>query len=459
MKNFSIAWAKGSTNLKISNVIDHAKSDVHIASMAHFRDETTRAAGESPLMTSTIGRSLVTLDSTTRVRMNHKFDVCFVMAKEGIAFAKYPSILALESRHGVNFGAAYSTPESAKSFTGYIAESQRQAFLNTVSGPSSYGRFYSFLMDGSMDAGNLEDELVVLLFYCKDDSAQVITSRTLYLSVLIPQSSNADGLLVCLGDALTIMGIDNILDEKSVVNVERKPVLVGGGTDGASVNIARHNGLKGQIQNAIPWFYWCWCYAHRLELACKDGFCSPLFVSIQEMLLRLYYIYEKSSKKSRELADIVQDLREVYEFPKGGDLPIRCHRTRWIAFKRKALQRILDRYGAYIAHLTTLAQDHSLKSADQARLTGYLRNWKKARFLIGSAMYIDAMKPVFYLSLTLQKEDADIVLSIENTLKSMKAIKSLQSKDPREWPFAELLKSRIKVVDGSKEYQGTSFSL
>lgn len=176
------------------------------------------------------------------------------------------------------------------------------------------------------------------------------------------------------------------------------------------------------------------------------------------MLLRLYYIYEKSSKKSREIADIVQDLREVYEFPKSGDLPIRCHGTRWIAFKRKALQRILDRYGAYIAHLTTLAQDHSLKSVDRARLTGYLRNWKKARFLIGSAMYIDAMKPVFHLSLTLQKKDADIVLSIENTLKSMKAIKSLQSKDPREWPSVELLKSRMKVVDGGKEYQGTSFT-
>ena len=68
------------------------------------------------------------------------------------------------------------------------------------------------------------------------------------------------------------------------------------------------------------------------------------------------------------------------------------------------------------------------------------------------------MKPVFYLSLTLQKEDADIILSIENTLKSIKAIKSLQSKDPREWPSVELLKSRIKVVDGIKEYQGTSFT-
>ena len=51
-----------------------------------------------------------------------------------------------------------------------------------------------------------------------------------------------------------------------------------------------------------------WCYAHRLELACKDTFSSP----IQEMLLRLYYLYEESPKESRELDSIVDNLKEVF---------------------------------------------------------------------------------------------------------------------------------------------------
>ena len=35
-----------------------------------------------------------------------------------------------------------------------------------------------------------------------------------------------------------------------------------------------------------------------LELACKDAFSSPLFVCVEEMLLRLYYLYEKSPKSA-----------------------------------------------------------------------------------------------------------------------------------------------------------------
>ena len=77
--------------------------------------------------------------------------------------------------------------------------------------------------------------------------------------------------------------------------------MVGAGTDGASVNVGSVNGLKGKMQGALPWLLWTWCYSHCLELACKNTFSSPLNSMIQEMLLRLFYIYEKSPKKSREL--------------------------------------------------------------------------------------------------------------------------------------------------------------
>ena len=40
------------------------------------------------------------------------------------------------------------------------------------------------------------------------------------------------------------------------------------------------------------------------------------------MLLKLYCVHAKSPKKSHELTNIVSDLQEVFEFPKGGDLPV-----------------------------------------------------------------------------------------------------------------------------------------
>lgn len=170
----------------------------------------------------------------------------------------------------------------------------------------------------------------------------------------------------------------DVLQRESVLSASDLPVLVGCGTDGAAVNVSDQNGIRGKLQAALPWLYWSWCYAHRLELACKDAFSSSLFQAIDEMLLQLYYLYEKSPKKCRELSDLVNDHGSV----RGGDFPVRAHGSRWITYKRKALQRVVDRYGAYLNHLTALTEDASIKSADRQRLKGYLLKWREAKMII-----------------------------------------------------------------------------
>ena len=270
----------------------------------------------------------------------------------------------LEERHGVDLGFAYKTDVSAKTFTHYIAESQRQSFYDCL----TESHFYSFLMDGSTDSGNVEDELVLVQYCAQDDATQEVRSCIRFLSVEVPTKADATGLIKCAENALRKLGVDNILDRSSVLGVQNMPILIGGGTDGASVNIAEHNGMKGKMQRELPWLYWTWCYAHRLELACKDAFTSALFKDIAEVLLRLYYLYAKSPKKSRELANIVEDLKEIWELSDGGDLPVRSEGSRWINHKRKALQRLVDRYGCFLNHLATLSVDQSINSTDRASL-------------------------------------------------------------------------------------------
>ena len=90
------------------------------------------------------------MDKSLQERMGRKFDICYVLAKENLSFRKYPAIHELESRHGVDLGQAYVTKDSAKSFTHYIAEVQRTAFIQHLSST----HFFSFLMDGTTDAGN-----------------------------------------------------------------------------------------------------------------------------------------------------------------------------------------------------------------------------------------------------------------------------------------------------------------
>ena len=50
-----------------------------------------------------------------------------------------------------------------------------------------------------------------------------------------------------------------------------------------------------------------WCLAHRLKLSIKDALSNTTFDLVNEMLLRLYYVYEKSPKKCKELETIISD--------------------------------------------------------------------------------------------------------------------------------------------------------
>jgi len=42
----------------------------------------------------------------------------------------------------------------------------------------------------------------------------------------------------------------------------------------------------------------------------------------------------------------------------------RSQGSRWISHKRKALQKVVDQYGAYVAHLISLSKDTTIKSED-----------------------------------------------------------------------------------------------
>ena len=66
--------------------------------------------------------------------------------------------------------------------------------------------------------------------------------------------------------------------------------LIGFGCDGTNVNMGER-ALKCLLQGHKPWLMVCWCMAHRLELAIKDGLHGTFFSAVDEMLMRAYYLY------------------------------------------------------------------------------------------------------------------------------------------------------------------------
>ncbi len=89
-----------------------------------------------------------------------------------------------------------------------------------------------------------------------------------------------------------------------------------------------------------------WCLAHCLELSLKDALKDTFFSSVDEMLLRVYYLYEKSPKKCCEIDEVVAELKicfELSEMPdKGGNRPLRACGTRFVSHKVAALGRLID---------------------------------------------------------------------------------------------------------------------
>ena len=175
MKNFSRAWIEGSTNQKTSNVVDHAKSEQHVTAMARMYADSAKASKLPLARYAPIAKCFSKMDAVTKERLKKKFDVCYLLTKENMAFLKYPAILELEERHGIDMGFAYRTKDSAKAFTHYIAESQRQSFFAQE---FSAVKFCSFLMDGSTDSSNTENELIMIVYCMKDDDARMVTKRT-----------------------------------------------------------------------------------------------------------------------------------------------------------------------------------------------------------------------------------------------------------------------------------------
>ena len=88
-----------------------------------------------------------------------------------------------------------------------------------------------------------------------------------------------------------------------------------------------------------------------------------------------------------------------------------------------------ERYGAYMSHLNALSEDTSVNSEDRAWLKGYVQNWTHTKFLIGSAMFTEVLKPPSTLSLSLQGSDLDTFFGIKQLLNAASTLRSMMKQD------------------------------
>ena len=381
-RNFSPA---GSANLKTLSIKDHAKTDMHARAMLLLkREQSTNVCDYSP-----IARSLFGMDQEAEAKIKRKFEVAYVIAKQNIAFKP---LCLLEEKHGVDLGEGYRSDVACATFVDYIAQDLRERVVDAA-------HFFSIQMDGSTDCANLEREIFLDVYFDPFTTIGSVHVRNRFLCVRQPESVDAAGLYQCLCRAMSYLRLDNTPSK-----------LIGFGCDGASVNMGA-NALRGRLQSERPWIVTFWCLSHRLELSLKDALRGTLFSTIDDILMRIYYIYSKAPKKCRDLEAVVTELRvclDESELPTTkirGSRPLRACGTRFIAHKVAALERLIDRYGVYINHLISLSEDPCVKPPDRQKLKGYITKWKDSKILLGCALFYDMLRPASVLCKALQSNE------------------------------------------------------
>ena len=407
-KNYSPVFILGSKNLRTSDFKDHARTKMHHKACSLF----TKSKAASVTDYAPIARAFEKMDVSIMASVKRKFEIAYYICKRHLPFTEMGPMCSLEEKHGVNLDTGYKNDKACAVFVEFIAQERREALVNAISK-------VSIQADGTTDKGNIEEEMfhVVYCDFQLSDTKVQVYSR--FLAVRQPTSVNATGLFECFKHAIEYMNISE---------ADWKAKLVGYGYDGASVNIASH-GVKGYFEEAVPWIIMFWCLAHRLELAVKDALKSTLFDDVDNMLMHAYYIYKKSPKKCRELEEIFISLKQCLDdgnMAHSGNKPIRACGTRFIDHKVAAMNRFIDRFGAYLSHLCSLTEDNGVTPADKQKLKGYILKWQKGKMLLACALFADLLKPVAIVSKCLQCSEVNVVGAIEGILKAKKCIENLK---------------------------------
>lgn len=401
------AFITGSRNFKSSAVAEHAQSKLH--KQALRLEESEQATNENrkarvhvppptsdaPIVQAVSNMGRITAEE--KAAMQRLFDIAYLLAYKGRPYSDFIDHIEIEKLHGVNFmpSSAYENDMGCKLFIHFAAKALYELELKDK---IKRANFVTVLSDGATDAACIEKEVVYILFVDPDE----FKASLAFLSLKSVPSQDAQGITSAIIDAFKDC---DILDKlQRIVFFE---------SDGTAVNSGLKNGvikvLQEKFGSHIKFF---WCLSHRLELAVKDAIQEDM-KEVETALRDLYYVYQNSGKRLRELRSLYEILKDVYSFENKQVKPSKASGTRWIDHKLRAMKAFVDKRGLYLSHIQNVIADTSKKN-DKATLEGKRRRIARGSVLLKCAMYTDILEPVRQLSIMTQKtSEVNIVKQVE----------------------------------------------
>ena len=90
------------------------------------------------------------------------------------------------------------------------------------------------------------------------------------------------------------------------------------------------------IKQEAPWLGFVHCFNQRVELAIKDPFANSSFIIVDDLLTELYYLYQKSPERLRELTTLAEAVDITVPKP--------SHATgmKWMYQKYQVMKNVLE---------------------------------------------------------------------------------------------------------------------
>ena len=149
----------GSMNTRTSAFKEHAETEMHKRAMALYRKQhSTNVCDYAPIAKCLLQPSM---DEVTRVKLKRKFEIAYLIAKENMAFKKMKPLCDIEEKHGIDIGARYRNDHGCASFVESIATDLEENLRSKITN----SKFFSLLIDGSTDSGNIDEELFMVLYF------------------------------------------------------------------------------------------------------------------------------------------------------------------------------------------------------------------------------------------------------------------------------------------------------
>ena len=408
---------------RVQTLKSHNTSSNHQSCSKKWDIEKNNGTQPLPMMVKAMSAKI---DQQTETRMGMLFNTTFYVASEGLAFKKFPGLLDLQEKNGLDIGAQYRTDKKCKEFVSSMASVERERISDEVHN----ARFMCVLADGSTDKSITEQETVYVRYVGPNGRP-----TTQFADIVALESADAVGVTSAIEKGLQAVDIDEeLLKEK----------LAGCNFDGANVMMGKKGRVMQHLQAKIgrPIIV-MHCVAHRLELAVLDAVKTCSYLSrFEDTVKSIFKFYFYSPKRHREVNEIANILEEDTVYYSG------IQATRWLASRHRAICSLEKHFPTTVMHLQ---HKGGLSDEQGQRAKGILKDLLSEKFVKYLYFMMDVTKVLSTLSKTFLSDElciTDVVTSLETTLTLLEELRL--EKGPHYKRFIESYSEETAILKCGK---------